>query len=328
MRLLDDAAIASALDFPALIEALREAFRAGAEVPLRHHHTIPRDGDPDATLLLMPAWRQREDAPGEGGGTARPGPIGTKIVTVFPGNAGRDLPAVSGIYLLLDGPTGRPLAVMDARALTARRTAAASALAAGYLARPDAARMLMVGAGALAPNLVAAHAAVRPIRQVTVWNHRPERAAALAARLAATGLEAKATEDLEAAVRQADLVSCATLSRAPLIRGEWLQPGCHLDLVGAFTPAMREADDTALRRAEIFVDTRAGACKEAGEIVQALAAGLLSEADIRGDLFDLVRGTAAGRSDPAAITLFKSVGTALEDLAAATLAARRLGMLV
>lgn len=320
MQPLDDEAVAAALSFPALIEALREAFRGDAEVPVRHHHTVPRSGDPDATLLLMPAWTAQ-------GPDGAPGPIGTKIVNVFPGNARRGLPAVSGLYLLFDGRTGQPLTAMNAAALTARRTAAASALAADYLARPETARMLMVGAGALAPNLVAAHAAVRPIRRVAVWNHNPQRAAALAARLSAEGFDAAATEDLEGAAREADLISCATLSQAPLIQGGWLQPGCHLDLVGAFTPQMREADDAALRRAAIFVDTRAGASKEAGEIVQGLASGALAEGDIRGDLFELSRGKVPGRRDPGEITLFKSVGTALEDLAAAMLVARHHGIL-
>jgi len=332
MNLLDDKATIAALPFPELIEALREGFRTGAQVPLRHHHTIRRtapggEAEPDATLLLMPAWTG-PGAEREAGDAEPPsGPIGVKVVSVFPGNARRGQPAIAGLYLLLDGASGQPLAVMDAAALTARRTAAASALAADYLARDDAARMLMVGAGTLAPNLIAAHAAVRPIRRVEIWNHNPERAHALAASLAAEGLDATATDNLAKAAQEADLISCATLSSAPLIRGEWLSPGCHLDLVGAFTPQMREADDTALQRAQVFVDTRAGATKEAGEIVQALTSGALSEADIRGDLFELAGGRVAGRRDRDEITLFKSVGTALEDLAAATLVARKNGLI-
>ncbi|MEQ8347042.1 MAG: ornithine cyclodeaminase family protein [Sneathiellaceae bacterium] len=342
MQLLDDAQTRDALPFHDLIEALRGAFRDGAQVPLRHHHTIARPAvppgtaaEPDATLLLMPAWTGPDAGAAAGPGTAGPGtadagaagPIGVKVVSVFPGNAARGLPAIGGLYLLLDGIDGHPLAVMDAAALTARRTAAASALAADYLARPDARQMLMVGAGALSPNLIAAHAAVRPIARVSIWNHNPERAAALAARLTAEGLDAVATEDLEGAAGAADLISCATLSRTPLIHGDWLRPGCHLDLVGAFTPEMREADDTALRRAQVFVDTREGATKEAGEIVQALQGGALTQEQIRADLHDLARGRHPGRQDAEAITLFKSVGTALEDLAAATLVARRHGLL-
>jgi ornithine cyclodeaminase len=290
-----------------LIDRLREFFREGGAVPQRHHHTVEVPGERDATLLLMPAWRT---------GTA----LGVKVVTVFPGNDARGLPAVAGLYLLLSAETGEPLALIDGAELTARRTAAASALAAGFLARPHARRMVMVGTGRLAPELVAAHAGVRPIREVAVWGRDPAKAEALAGRLAReTGLAAAAAADLEAAVRGADLVSCATTSAEPLVRGAWLRAGTHLDLVGGFTPAMRETDDEAVRRARVWVDTLDGATREAGDIVGPLGSGALSREAIAGDLFGLCRGEAAGRSGPAEITLFKSVGTALEDLAAATL---------
>jgi ornithine cyclodeaminase len=313
MRFIDAAEIDRALTFPALIEALREAFRGGTEVPVRHHHTIPRAGGADATFLLMPAWH---DDPH--------GFIGTKLVTIFPDNAARSRASVLGTYVLMEGATGAVVALLDGVALTLWRTAAASALAATYLARPDAARMVMVGAGALAPRLIAAHASVRPIREVLIWNHRPEKAVALAAQLDRPGLSVRATDDLAAAVTSADVVSSATLSPDPLIRGEWLRPGTHVDLVGAFTPRMREADDAAVARARVHVDTRGGATKEAGDIVQPLASGLLAQDAIRGDLFDLAAGRAPGRQAADEITLFKSVGTAIEDLAAAALVHRRL----
>jgi ornithine cyclodeaminase len=306
MRNVDAAAVHRALDYGSLIEALRAAFRAGCELPVRHHHTVTTPDGSAATLLLMPAWRVG-------------GRIGVKTVTVFPGNAARGLPSVMGVYLLLDGATGAPLALIDGVALTLRRTAAASALAASYLARPDAWRLVMVGAGALAPHLVRAHAAARPIREVAIWNRSPARAEALAADLAGEHFAAAVTSNLAEAVAGADIVSCATLSHQPLVRGEWLRPGTHLDLVGAFTPAMREADDAAVRRARLFVDTRGGALKEAGDIVQPLRAGLIGERDVEADLFELCRGEHRGRSGADEITLFKSVGTALEDLAAAEL---------
>ena len=311
MRIIGPSEVTAALDFPALVESLRQMFRTGCEAPLRHHHTIKSEtGAPDATLLLMPAWQSGRH-------------IGIKMVTVFPGNAAADLPSIMGAYLLLDGKTGEPVALLDGPALTARRTAAASALAASYLARPDCERLLMVGTGALAPHLVEAHATVRPIRRVAIWGRNKEKAQALARRLSRPGLEVTAAADLEAAAREADIVSCATLSKDPLIRGAWLAPGAHLDLVGGFTPAMREADDEAVRRARVFVDTRAGAAKEAGDIVHPLAAGAITEDDIAGDLFELTRGTRAGRRYHDQITFFKSVGTALEDLAAAQLALER-----
>jgi ornithine cyclodeaminase/alanine dehydrogenase-like protein (mu-crystallin family) len=211
------------------------------------------------------------------------------------------------------------LAIMDGRALTAWRTGAASALAARYLARADAAHLVMIGAGALAPHLVRAHAAVRPITRVTLWNRTRGKAVALAFGLAVSGIEVTVTDDLEGAVRDADIVSCATLSSEPLIRGTWLRRGTHVDLVGGFTPKMREADDQAVKRARLYVDTRAGAGKEAGDIVIPLKRGVIAQADIRGDLFDLCRGKVKGRTSATQITLFKSVGTAIEDLAAAIL---------
>jgi ornithine cyclodeaminase len=316
MRVVSADEVLKALDFPSLIDALAAAFKAGAEVPLRHHHTVAVPGAPDATLLLMPAWQA---------GNA----LGIKVVTVFPGNAAKSLPAVMGQYLLLDAITGAPKAMIDGTALTARRTAAASALASRFLSRPDAAHLLMVGTGALAPNLIAAHCAVRPIKRVTVWGRNLDHAKAAAAKLKLNGVSISASGDLAKAVAAADIISCATLATEPLVRGAWLKPGQHLDLVGGFTPAMREADDEAVRRAAtsggVFVDTRGGAMKEAGDILQPLKNGTLKENEVRGDLFDLCRGKAPTRRDPTDITFFKSVGTALEDLAAAQLVAERLG---
>ena len=313
MRLVGAAEIDRVLDYPALVEALAAAFRAGVTAPPRHHHTIPRP-DGDATLLLMPAW---QDA-------AEKGYAGVKVVSVFPGNQARGRPSVMGSYLLLAGDSGEPLAVLDGRVLTLWRTAAASALAATFLARPDARRMVMVGAGALAPRLIAAHAAVRPIDAVVVWNRTRERAERLAAEFDRPGLAVATTDDLAGAVAEADIVSVATMSPDPVVKGAWLKPGAHVDLVGAYTPAMREADDAAIQRVRVFVDTRAGALKEAGDIVQPMAAGVLKETDIAGDLFDLCRGTAKGRASSTEITLFKSVGAAIEDLAAAVLVEERL----
>jgi ornithine cyclodeaminase len=307
MRLIGPSEVHATLDYEQLIEALRQMFRTGCTVPVRHHHTVPVGGGrEDATLLLMPAWQDGKN-------------IGVKLVTVFPSNGEVGLPAVMGAYLLLDGETGNPRAMIDGPALTIRRTAAASALAASYLARPDAERLLMVGTGALAPHLIEAHARVRPICNVLVWGRDLEKAEKLAHRLNRRNLKVAATDDLAGAVRGAHVISCATLSKEPLIKGEWLPLGVHLDLVGGFTPEMREADDDCISRARIFVDTREGATKEAGDIVQPLANGRLSLDDIAGDLFELTRGSRAGRRYYDQITLFKSVGTALEDLAGAKL---------
>jgi len=310
MRIISAAEVEAALDWPDLVERLRQAFRRGAEVPLRHHHTIGGTGGADATLLLMPAWE-----PGRH--------IGIKIATVFPSNAEKSLPAVMGAYLLLNGRTGAPEALIDGPQLTLKRTAAASALASSYLSRLDSERLLMVGTGALAPHLILAHASVRPIGTVLIWGRNPEKAARLAKRIKHKHIKIAATDDLEGAVRGADIISCATLSPDPLVKGEWLEPGHHLDLVGGFTPQMRETDDQAIARARVFVDTREGACKEAGDIVQPLQSGVLSLDDVAGDLFELTRGERAGRRFYTQITLFKSVGTALEDLAGAQLTVER-----
>jgi len=311
MRTVTAEEIRQVLTYPALIAALEQAFRGDIDVPVRHHHTIARP-DADATLLLMPAWNRDSERF-----------LGCKLVTVFPANAARGNPSVHGSYFLMSGETGEPLAVMEGRELTAWRTAAASALAARHLARADASHLLMIGAGALAPHLVHAHASVRPIRRVTLWNRTRERADALAVGLQ-NGFDVTVTADLDTALGEADIVSCATLSSAPLVQGVRLKPGAHVDLVGGFTPAMREADDEAVRRARFYVDTRSGALKEAGDIVDPIRRGVIAEGDVQGDLFDLCRGTAAGRETPDEITLFKSVGTAIEDLAAAMLVWRRL----
>lgn len=304
-----------ALTFPALVDALDEAFRGAIVAPTRHHHGVERP-DGRATLLLMPAWT---DAAASADGSA----LGVKIVTVYPGNGARGLPAVQGVYYLADGVTGAPRAVLDGARLTLWRTACASALAARRLARADASRMTMVGAGALAPFLVRAHASQRPIRSVRLWARDPQKARAAAEILAAEGLPVEATDDLEAAVRASDIVSCATLAKAPLVRGAWLREGAHLDLVGAFDPTMREADDEALARASVYVDTPA-ALTEGGDVAVAIRAGTFAADRVRGDLFALARGEVPGRSTDDEITLFKSVGAALEDLAAAMAVMRAL----
>ncbi len=314
MRVIDAAAIDGALTFPVLIDALEAAFHGGVIAPTRHHHRIARP-DADATLLLMPAWTESAEA----GGC-----LGVKIVTVFPGNAARSLPSIAGIYVLSDGATGAPLAVLDGARLTLWRTAAASALASRAMARPDASRMLMVGAGALAGFLVAAHASVRPIASVAVWNRSPTGAEACAASLRARGFDASAATDLEGEARRADLISCATLATAPLIRGEWLKPGAHLDLVGAFNLSMREADDAALRRARVLVDTPA-ALTEGGDVAVAIKSGAYEAGMVAGTLFDLAAGRVEPRRNPEEVTLFKSVGASLEDLAAAMLVHARTG---
>ena len=222
-----------------------------------------------------------------------------------------------GLYLLLDGKTGEPQALIDGQRLTQWRTACASALAASYLAREDASRLLVIGAGALAPFLARAHSAVRPIRrnpdlEPDLRQCREGGGDAEGRRLGRRGGRPISTRRSA----EADIVSSATIATTPLVKGALLKPGTHVDLVGGFTPAMRESDDDAIRRARVYVDTRAGATKEAGDIVQPLASGVLAADDIVADLHELARGEKQGRGSADEITLFKSVGAALEDLAA------------
>ncbi|GAA0846657.1 ornithine cyclodeaminase family protein [Marinobacter szutsaonensis] len=302
MRVISAQEVAGALVWPALIERLATTFREGVEAPPRHHHAMHRP-DGEATMLLMPAWEEA-------------GYIGMKMVNVFPQNANAGLPAISGLYILCEGEHGTPLACIDGSALTSRRTAAASALAARELARKDAESLLVVGTGKLAPMLIEAHAAIRPIRTVRVWGRNPDKATALADQFR-DRFDCQAVTDLETAVPEADIISCATLSTEPLVRGEWLRPGSHLDLVGAFRPSMRETDSHCLARSEVFVDTYAGAMGEAGDILQAIDEGAFSKGDLRAELAELLRGEKPGRTNDEAITVFKSVGASLEDLAAA-----------
>ena len=254
-------------------------------------------------MLLMPAWSAHGNA------------LGVKLVNVFPGNTSRGLPAVQGLYVLMDGRTGAPVATMDGARLTLWRTAAASALAARFLARQDASRLLMVGAGALAPFLIRAHASVRPIRRIQIWNRSAAGAEKVALQLRADGLDVCVAADLEKAVREADVISCATLSADALIAGAWLQPGQHVDLVGAFTMGMREVDDAALHRARVFVDTPA-ALSEGGDVAIAIASGMLKREAVAGDFATLCAG-AQGREADKDVTIFKAVGAAIEDLACA-----------
>lgn len=302
MLQLDKAEIAARLPWPALVEALRAMFVSGCDAPLRHRHALPADG----TLLLMPAVSATHS--------------GVKIVHVAPGNTARGQPTVNAAYLLSDAMTGVPIALLDGGELTDRRTAAASLLAAGYLARPESRRLLILGAGKVAAAVAEAYMSGFPLEEIAIWSRSPAKAAALAERLAARGLPARAAAGPDPG--GFDIVSAATLSREPLIHGAALSPGTHVDLIGAFRADMRETDGAALARSLCVVDTRVGALAEAGDVVQAIAEGHITEADIAAELSELCKGLHPGRTGPEQITLFKSVGWAGEDLAAAILATR------
>ena len=305
MQIIDAAATAQALPFSRLIPALQALFAQGCEVPARQVHAIAGPGAAAVTSLVMPAW-----LPGSH--------YGVKIVNIAPGNAVLGLPGLHSTYLLFNAATGVPLALLDGDQITSRRTAAASALAARWLARDDARHLLVVGAGRVARLLPAAYRVVRPIERVSVWARTPAKAQAMAALWRAEGLDARAVVDLASAVRAADIVSCATLATEPLVQGAWLQPGCHLDLIGGFTPAMREADDACFAGAALYIDT-AEALLKSGDLLGPLARSVIAPGAVRGTLASLARGESGGRRSAAERTVFKSVGTALEDLAAAML---------
>jgi ornithine cyclodeaminase len=306
LAFISAAEVHAALEWHALIEALHAAFRIGANAPVRWNLPITPAQD---RLLLMPAWSAQA--------------LGVKIATVYPRNRAQGLATVAALYLLMDVETGRPLALIDGEALTLRRTAAASALASSYLSRADAHTLLVVGTGRLAPYLAGAHCAMRPIERVVVWGRSQERAQATATRLRSAGVNAEMCADLGAGLAECDIVTCATTAREPIVRGAQVRAGTHVDLVGAFAPEMRESDDALVQRAEIFVDTYAGALKEAGDLVQPMNTGAITRDHVRAELADLIAGRHAGRRSAEEITLFKSVGNALADLCAAQLVFER-----
>ena len=301
------------LDYPILIETLRKAFQEKYIVPIRHHHNYqnPKEGV-ESTLLLMPAWQVGKY-------------LGVKMVTVSPKNGKYNLPSIHGIYTLFDAAQGMPLAQINATTLTAQRTAAASALASSFLSKKNSKTLLMVGTGALAPELIRAHISVRPIETVYVWGRNLEKAKAVSNFITKylqvsekANFEVFPIENIEEGIEKADIISCATLSPTPLIFGKNLKAGQHLDLVGAYRPDMREADDEVILKSSVFIDTYDG-MHESGDIASPLKDGILKRENICGDLFQLCRGEKTGRKNNNEVTFFKSVGHALEDLAAAKL---------
>jgi ornithine cyclodeaminase/alanine dehydrogenase-like protein (mu-crystallin family) len=290
------------LDYSGLIEALRAAHRVGS-MPRSEAMVMGESPDEANKFVSLVAWAPKDV-------------IAVKLVGVFPGNLSLAVPepSVQGLVLLFSGATGRPLFACDGATLTFRKTAADSALGADCLARRDAEVLLVVGAGGLAPHVVMAHRSVRPgLRRVLIWNRTPARAETLAATLTEPGLEVRAVADLDQAVAQADIISCVTMATQPLVRGARLRPGTHVDLIGAYLPEMREADDDVMRRGRLFVDTRNG-CTRSGEIAEPIARGIITTDSIEADLFDLCAGRHPGRTDPDAITVYKNVGGAHLDL--------------
>ncbi|MBV9567066.1 MAG: dehydrogenase [Hyphomicrobiales bacterium] len=311
MILLHDDDIGKWLDWPTLVEALRDGHKHGVDAVERLLLSEEAGKLAGAAnhLLIWSAWRFGAYC-------------GAKLVTVFPGN--REVPTNATVYVLFDGREGRPLATIESSEFTLRKTAADSALGASYLARSDAHSLLVIGAGGQAYSQVQALRAVRPsIREVRIWNRTKEKAKALARRLVHEGVAAEVVEDLPSAVPDASVISMVTAAMSPLLEGTKLSPGTHIDLVGSFTPSMRETDDETVRRASLFVDTRRFTLEVTGDLFMPLAAGVIRERDIRADLFELARGDHPGRQSRQEITLFKNGGGGHLDLMTAIAAYER-----
>ena len=307
MKYFNEKHIRKALSYPDLINHLEKSFQSKYEVPeRRHYHYDSGEGSETSTLLLMPAWQNSNY-------------VGLKVITVSPHNSKNELATIQGIYLLMDAKNGQVIAQFDAKSLTNLRTAASSAVASKFLSRMDSESLLMLGTGALAPELIKAHCSVRPIRSTWIWGRIFDKAKQIADELKIEGFTVIPVKEKDDYIRKADIISTATSSPNPLVFGEFLKSGQHLDLVGAFKPTWREADDEAIVNSSVFVDTREGTLKESGELLIPIEKGLFSPDKISADLFELCKRGHPGRTNNIEKTVFISVGYALEDLAAAEL---------
>lgn len=311
MKFIKNDQVAACLDYGKLIDALYEMFRSNFTMPLRHHHFYPVSDGKENTMILMPSWNEEL--------------MGIKQIILAPGNPAKGLPTVSALYTLFNVETGQPLVMMEALELTSRRTACTSALAARYLAPAHAHNLLIVGGGQVASHLAQAHTRVRNYESVNVWMRDPEKLKKFVVKLNQQGIAARAVEDLEYAVRNADVISTATLSPTPVIKGEWIKKGAHLDLIGSHKPDTREADDDAIRKSDIYVDSREGALHETGDLAIPIQKGILDPADVKATLRELCLGQHPGRTSDDENTVFKSAGLAIEDLAGALVVYKELG---
>ena len=294
-------------DFPTLVDVLRNGFCTEDNItPMRHHQDFanPKEGV-DSTLLLMPSINVGRN-------------LGIKIVAVSPNNKKYNRPTIQGTYIYIDAHQGYLKAILDAKSLTNKRTACTSALASQYLSKKNASSLLLIGTGALAVDMIKAHTSVRPIREVFVWGRDNLKAQDICAEFVDAPFTCIAISTIEEKISTVDIISCATLSPSPLILGKWLRPGQHIDLVGSYKKNTREADDETILKSNIYVDTYQGGLKESGDIVIPLKTGILKEEDIKADLYELCQQKKPGRLHDDEITVFKSVGHATEDLAAAS----------
>jgi ornithine cyclodeaminase len=304
MQFFDQAAVAQALPYPALIDALAAGLQQPIESPARSVYAP--NGD-NSAVLIMPAWKHHEN-------------MGVKLVSIWPGNSARGKSAVSAVYVLISCEDGNPVAVLDGTELTLRRTAAAAALAARILARKNSQTLAILGTGSLSAPMAAAHASVMDFKRIVVWGRDVNKAQAVVDSLALQGITAQASSDLQATLAQADVVSAASTATEPFIRSDWVKPGTHLGLIGAFTPTMAEAEPALMPRAQVFADSLEAILQKGGEVLQAIQQGLIAASDIQAELAEIAaQPQRTWRSGDDAITVFKSVGFASLDLIAAEL---------
>lgn len=304
MLQIDSKRIHNLLPYSEFVPFMEEAYTKEYTVPSRMFNQFGNGvGEDSSTLLQMAAWQDGEY-------------VGVKNVTLSPYNSQFDKPTLQGVYLLFNAQNGSPLAVFDASAITARRTAAKSAVASSFLAPDNPETLLMVGTGTLSAELIKAHCTVHPIKDIIIWEHTPGKGEKVIERLPQMEQNFSITDDLSQAVPKADLISVATLSVNPLIEGKWLQPGQYLDMVGAYRTDMREADDEALERSSLYVD-HDEAFEETGDLVIPLENGVIAKEDAEATLFDLCKGDFEYQQNEDEIIFFKSTGHALEDLSAA-----------
>ncbi len=303
---IDAETIARNYSYKDLLASLKKALTQVHDVPERMHYEIGERLGLDNRLLLMVAWGAEKY-------------LGIKMVTLCAGNEARNLPTLSGVYCLFDGSTGQPLAMLDGAELTAIRTAGASVLASTYLLQDTPDEVLIIGAGKLSSYYIKAYAEIIKPKRIVLWNRDQGKAEKVVQNIEIEGIEITSTNKLEQAVKRAEVICTITSSSQPLFSGKWVQPGCHLDMAGGYRPDMREADDDVIKRASIYVDSYQGAYAEAGDIIDPLNRGVISKQDIRAELVELVRRGSAESDDRKEITVFKSVGLAIEDLAAAVM---------
>ncbi|WP_138380374.1 ornithine cyclodeaminase family protein [Luteithermobacter gelatinilyticus] len=303
------AEIAEALPYDRLVPELEKAFAIKTHIPERAHYQMGTDWGRDAQMLIMPAWRAD-------------GFFGVKLISLYPDNPKAGLPNITGVYCLFDGDSGQLLAMMDAGEITRRRTAAASVLAARYLAPENARTLLIIGTGALARPFIEAYSSWFDLDNILIWGRSEEKAQKVVSDLQDRVKGLSMVKDLEKAAARAQIITTLTTSRSPLLHGDWVPKGTHLDLVGSYRPDMREVDDRAILKSTLFTDIMDGAPREAGDLVIPLKEKLISLQDIQADLHALVTKQHPGRTSPEEITLFKAAGAALEDLAAAVLVHR------